>query len=88
MRAEHRPLRRRLEELAPGTRVRLAPGRLGTLLYVNFTRAIIELDRCEDRLREIAPGCEVEVLATEVLVTGPETGPQAAEMRNTDPGGP
>lgn len=42
----------------------------------------------EDRLREIAPACEVEVLATEVLVTGPETGPQAAEMRNTDPGGP
>ena len=44
---------------------------------------IVELDRGENRLREIAPGCEVEVLAT-----GPETGPQAAEMPNTDPGRP
>ena len=55
---------RRLENLAPGTRVRLAPGRIGTLLGVNFTRAIVELDRGEDRRREIAPGCEVDVLTT------------------------
>src|SRR5207244_725290 len=60
MRAEHGPVSR-VEELAPGTRVRLAPGRLGTLREVNFTRAIVELDRGEARLREIAPGCEVEV---------------------------
>ena len=87
MRAEHRPLRR-LEELAPGTRVRLAPGRLGTLLEVNFTRAILELDRGEDRRREVAPGCEVEVLAGEALDTGPETSLPAAEMRNSDRGQP
>ena len=62
-RAEHGPLRR-LEDLAPGTRVRLAPGRIGTLLEVNFTRAIVELDHGEDRRREIAPGCEVDVLTT------------------------
>src|SRR5205823_11031509 len=56
-----RILTENLQELAPGTRVRLAPGRLGTLREVNFTRAIVELDRGEARLREIAPGCEVEV---------------------------
>ena len=72
MRAEHRPMRRR-EELAAGTRVRLAPGRVGTLLEVNFTRAIVELDHGDDRRRETAPGCEVELLAREELYTGPET---------------
>ncbi len=85
MRCEHAPVRR-LEELARGTRVRLAPGRVGTLLEVNFTRAIVELDRGEDRRREIAPGCEVEVLATEPVSTGAEMALPAAEMRHTDPG--
>src|SRR5437879_117766 len=83
MRAEPRPLRR-VEELAPGTRVRLAPGRLGTLLEVNFTRVIVELNRGEDRVREMVPGCEVEVLATDELTMGRETALPAAEMRNTD----
>jgi len=73
MRGEHGPMRR-LEELAPGTRVRLAPCRVGTLLEVTFTRAIVELDRGEDRRREIAPGSEVEVLDGETHATGPETG--------------
>ena len=54
MGAEHGPMRR-LEELASGTRVQLAPGRVGMLLEVTFTRAIIELDRGEDRRRELAP---------------------------------
>ena len=83
MRAEHRPLRC-LEELAPGTRVRLAPGRLRTLLEVNFTRAIVELDYGEDRRREIAPGCEVEVFAADELAMGRETALPAPGMRNTD----
>jgi len=98
-RAEHGPMRR-LENLAPGTRVRLAPGRIGTLLGVNFTRAIVELDRGEDRRREIAPGCEVDVLTTPTPGArsaaigsardekGPARPEQVAEMRNTDPARP
>jgi hypothetical protein len=87
MRVEHGPMRR-LEQLAPGTRVQLAPDRVGTLLEVTFTRAIVELDRGEDRRREIAPACEVEVLTTEVLATGPGMALPAAEMRNADRGQP
>ncbi len=99
MRSERGPLRR-LEELISGTRVRLAPGRVGTLVSVNFTRAIVELDSGDDRRREIAPACEVEVLTTAMLPAGdvaagparnekgPGTALRPAEMRNTDPGRP
>src|SRR2546427_11542263 len=55
MGAEHGPVSR-LGDLAPGTHVQLAPGRVATLLEVTFTRAIVELDRGEDRRREITPG--------------------------------
>ena len=82
MRAEQGPLRR-LEELALGTRVQLAPGRVGTLVAVNFTRAIVELGCGEDRRREIAPGCEVGVLAREALATGLARPLPAAAMRNS-----
>jgi hypothetical protein len=86
MQTEHGPMRH-LEELAPGTRVRLAPGRVGTLLEVNFTRAVVELDRGDDRRREIAPGSEVEVLTIAAREeTGSETASPSAEMRNTGRG--
>src|SRR5438309_11799407 len=84
MRVEHRPMRR-LEEVAPGTRVVLAPGRVGTLLEVNFTRAVVELECGEHRRRDVAPGCEVQVLAPDVLAPATEARPGAAEMRNADP---
>src|ERR1700756_1253350 len=60
--AGERGLLHRLEPPAPGTRVQLPPGRVGTLREVTFTCAIVELDQGEDRRREIALGCEVEVL--------------------------
>src|SRR2546427_12508823 len=83
MPVEHGPMRR-LEDLAPDARVRLAPARTGTLVSVNFTRAIVELDYGEDRRREIAPGCEVEVFAADELAMGRETALPAPGMRNTD----
>jgi len=81
MQSEH-GLVRRLEELAPGTRVRLASTRIGTLREVSFTRAVVELDSGEERRRDIAPACEVEVI--ESLDAALEVSPPTTETRNSD----
>lgn len=74
---------RRLADVPPETRVRLASGRAGTVRAVNFTRALVELDDGEDRHRELAPSCEVRVLASSGDGNGPGKALARAAMRNT-----